>query len=163
MNSENHFLTVRGANVTDHQSLLSDIKEAQRSDQSQLKPLVDGENLEDHCWTEEEDGMRYYKRQVYVPDTGDLCLQVLKSNHDHVLAGHPGQSKTYQLVRQEFNWPNLREFVVDYVRSFVERTRPAIISRTDCSSSSQFHPAPGNLSRWISSSNYHHQRVIQTS
>jgi len=78
---------------------------------------VDRGNLEDHCWTEEEDGMRYYEGQVYVPDTGDLCLQVLKSNHDHVLAGHPGQSKTYQLVRREFNWPNLREFVVDYVRS----------------------------------------------
>jgi len=146
--------------VTDHQSLLSDIKEAQRSDQSQLKPLVDGGNLEDHRWTEEEDGMRYYKGQVYVPDTGDLCLQVLKSNHDHVLAGHLGQSKTYQLVHREFNWPNLREFVVDYVRSFVEGTRPAIISHMDCSSSSQFHPTPGNLSRWISSSNYHHQRVI---
>jgi len=85
--------------VTDHQSLLSDIKEAQRSDQSQLKPPVDGGNLEDHYWTKEEDGMRYYKGQVYVPDTGDLHLQVLKSNHDHILAGHPGQSKTYQLVR----------------------------------------------------------------
>jgi len=60
--------------MTDHQSLLSDIKEAQRSDQSQLKPLVDGGNLEDHCWTKEEDNTRYYKGQVYVPDTGDLCL-----------------------------------------------------------------------------------------
>ena len=104
--------------MIDHQSLLSDIKEAQRSDQSQLKSPVDGGNLEDHRWTKEEDGTRYYKGQVYVPDTGDLCLQVLKSNHDHILAGHPGQSKTYQLVCREFNWPNLREFVVDYVRSY---------------------------------------------
>jgi len=103
--------------VTDHQSLLSDIKEAQRSDQSQLKPLVDGENLKDYHWTEEEDSTRYYEGQVYVPDTDDLHLQVLKSNHDHVLAGHLGQSKTYQLVHREFNWPNLREFVMDYVRS----------------------------------------------
>jgi len=103
VNSGNHSLTVRGANVIDHQSLLSDIKEAQRSDQSQLKPPVDRGNLEDHRWTKEEDGMRYYEGQVYVPDTGDLRLQVLKSNHNHVLAGHPGQSKTYQLVCREFN------------------------------------------------------------
>jgi len=50
-------------------------------------------------------------------NTDDLQLQVLKANHDHVLAGHPGQSKTYHLVRREFNWPNLWEFVSDYVRS----------------------------------------------
>ena len=52
-----------------------------------------------------------------MPNTSDLWLQVLKTKHDHVLAGHPGQAKTYQLVRWDFNWPNLREFMSDYVRS----------------------------------------------
>jgi len=81
--------------VTDHQLLLSNIKEAQRSDQSQLNPPVDRGNLEDHCWTKEENGMRYYEEQVYVLDAGDLYLQVLKSNHNHILVGHLGQLKTY--------------------------------------------------------------------
>ena len=52
-----------------------------------------------------------------MPNTDGLRLQVLKANHDYVLAGHLGQSKTYHLVRREFNWPNLREFVSDYVQS----------------------------------------------
>ena len=52
-----------------------------------------------------------------MPNTDGLRLQVLKANHNHVLAGHPGQSKTYYLVRREFNWPNLQEFISDYVRS----------------------------------------------
>ena len=63
--------------------------------------------------------MLYYEEQLFVPDTGDLRLQVLKTKHDHVLAGHPGQAKTYQLVRRDFNWPNLQEFVSDYVRSCI--------------------------------------------
>jgi len=42
--------------------------------------------------------MLYYEGQFFMPDTSNLWLQVLKTKHDHVLAGHPGQSKTYQLV-----------------------------------------------------------------
>jgi len=42
--------------------------------------------------------MLYYEEQFFVSDTGNLWLQVLKTKHDHMLAGHPRQSKTYQLV-----------------------------------------------------------------
>jgi len=63
-------------------------------------------------------GILYYEGQFFMSDTGDLWLQVLKTKHDHVLAGHPEQSKTYQLVHQDFNWPNLhREFMSDYIWS----------------------------------------------
>jgi len=82
-----------------------------------MYPLMNGGTTEDFRWTRGEDGILYYERQFFVPNTDDLRLQVLKANHDYVLTGHPGQSKTYQLVRREFNWPNLREFVSDYVRS----------------------------------------------
>ena len=42
---------------------------------------------------------------------------MLRSKHDHVLAGHLGQSKTLYLVRKDYYWPKLHEFVIDYVRS----------------------------------------------
>ena len=47
----------------------------------------------------------------------DLCLRVLRAKHNHVLAGHFGQSKTLSLVRREYFWPKLREFITDYVKS----------------------------------------------
>ena len=34
-----------------------------------------------------------------------------------MLAGHLGQSKTLYLVRKDYYWPKLHEFVIDYVRS----------------------------------------------
>ena len=88
-------LTSRAATVTDLQSLISDIKEAQESDQSYTNPLMNGGMTDDHCWTRGKDNMLYYEGQVFIPDTGNFRLQVLKNKHDHVLAGHPEQSKTY--------------------------------------------------------------------
>ena len=78
---------------------------------------MNGGMTNDPRWTRGEDVMLYYKGQVFIPNTGNLRLQVLKTKHDHVLAGHPGQSKTYQLVRWDFNWPNLQEFVLECIQS----------------------------------------------
>ena len=90
---------MQAATVTGLQSLISDIKKAQESDQLHTNLLMNGRMTDNHHWTRGEDDMLYYEGQVFVPDTGNLQLQVLKTKHDHVLAGHPGQSKTYQLVR----------------------------------------------------------------
>jgi len=116
-NLENQSLTLQAVTLTDPQSLLSNIKEAQKSHQPDVNSLAVEKTLKDPRWTKEADGLWHYEGQIYVPDVGDLRLQVLKSRHNHMLAGHLGQIKTYQLVRREFNWPNLRDFVIDFIRS----------------------------------------------
>lgn len=57
-------------------------------------------------------------RRIYVPDSGNLCLRVLKLKHDHPLAGHFGQHKTLKLIQRKFVWPELCTFVKDYCNSF---------------------------------------------
>jgi len=84
--------------MIDPQSLLSNIKEAQK-----LNPLAVEGTKEDPYWTKEKNSVWYYEGLIYVPKTDDLCLQVLKPRYNHMLAGHPGQSKTYQLIYQDFN------------------------------------------------------------
>jgi len=69
----------------------------------------------DSCWNLLPDSFLYYEGQKYVSNYNQLWLQVLKAKHDHILAGHPGQNKTYQLIHHKFNWPKLWEFVTDYV------------------------------------------------
>jgi len=91
-------LTLQAAVMTNLQSLISDIKEAQKSDQLHTYLLMNRETTKDPRWTRDEDSTLYYEGQFFMPNTGDLWLQVLKTKHDHVLAEHPGQSKTYQLV-----------------------------------------------------------------
>src|SRR5882672_8336334 len=44
-------------------------------------------------------------------------LDVLRSYHDHCLAGHPGITKTIKNIRRQFYWPKMVSFVTDYIHS----------------------------------------------
>jgi len=68
-------------------------------------------------WSVDTDGFLRHDNLIYIPDTNDLRLRVLRYKHDHILSGHPGQNKTIDLIRREYTWPGLREFVKKYVQS----------------------------------------------
>ena len=46
----------------------------------------------------------------------DLRKAILKENHDHPLAGHPGAATTYFLVQRHYWWTGLKEYVQGYVK-----------------------------------------------
>ena len=68
-------------------------------------------------WTVTQDGFFRHDNLIYIPDANDLRLRVLRYKHDHILSGHPGQNKTVDLIRRDYTWPGLREFVKSYVKS----------------------------------------------
>src|SRR5882672_6373145 len=69
-------------------------------------------------WSLSQDGdFLCYKGQLYVPDHPATRLDVLRSCHDHRLAGHPGITKTIKNIRRQFYWPKLAAFVTDYIHS----------------------------------------------
>ena len=102
------------ATVIDLVGLLVDIKEVLSQDP---KSMVYANIDSNPCWSLQPDGFLYYKGQKYVPNYDHLWLWVLKAKHDHILVGHPGQNKTYQLIHCDFNWSELWEFVNNYVSS----------------------------------------------
>ena len=60
-------------------------------------------NLKD--WKlEEKNGQKvlFYKGKVYVPKDQDLRQDILKLYHDHKMAGHPGELKTYNSIWQQY-------------------------------------------------------------
>ena len=60
----------------------------------------------DDLWTLSKDGeFLLFKGALNVPDHADVCLDVLRSYHDHCLAGHPGIGKTVSYIRHQFYWP----------------------------------------------------------
>ena len=75
--------------------------------------------MSDAYWTVSDDGLLRHDNHIYVPDANDLWLQVLQDKHDHVLSGHFGQGKTYDVVRHKYYWPNLWPFVVEFCKSCV--------------------------------------------
>jgi hypothetical protein len=55
--------------------------------------------------------------RIFVPDSQDLRLRIMKHMHDHLLSEHLGQNKTLELVRCEYVWPGMRAFIKDYCNS----------------------------------------------
>jgi hypothetical protein len=54
-----------------------------------------------------ENNLLLFEGRIFVPDNDSLKLQILQSRHDHRLAGHPGRTKTLQLIRRDFHWDGI--------------------------------------------------------
>jgi hypothetical protein len=66
---------------------------------------------------EVKDGLLYYENRWVIPDDLALKLRILRENHDSKVAGHFGQFKTSERMKQNFFWPKMDQEVRDYVRS----------------------------------------------
>ena len=95
-------IKLQAAVMTDLTKLLSDIQEALGADPKYLELTGSDINYQNLQWEIRKDSLLYFEGRVYVPDANNLRLQVLQLKHDHILAGYPGQSKTYQLICQDF-------------------------------------------------------------
>jgi hypothetical protein len=62
-----------------------------------------------------EDGILFFRGQVYIPKDDSLRKDIVKRYHDHIAIGHPGRWKTYKLVSGEFWWPGMSTFIKNYV------------------------------------------------
>ena len=74
------------------------------------KALTDGTAM----W-EEDDGFVYYKGRLYVPNDCQLHKDIVKSCHDTLTGGHPGKTRTIELVSCYYWWPCMAGFISAYV------------------------------------------------
>lgn len=123
---------LRAASLMDFDSLRHDIIQATTSDpfaQDIKQKFLSSTPLSSdnsHRWILTQSGLLLYDKRIYVPDHNDLRLRILQDKHDHITAGHPGQTKTTELVSREFFWPGLRQFVQHYCQSCIDcgRNKP---------------------------------------
>jgi hypothetical protein len=64
---------------------------------------------------EEEDGLVYFRGKLYIPPDVALQWDIVNSCHNMPTAGHPGQSRTLELVSRHYWWPCVRNFVTEYI------------------------------------------------
>jgi hypothetical protein len=78
-----------------------------------------------HGWTYSDGVLCWYNR-IYVPQADSLRERILRENHDVLTAGHPGRSKTIELIQRNFWWPSLAKDVRTYVDGCptCQRTKP---------------------------------------
>lgn len=47
--------------------------------------------------------------------SSDMKLEILRCRHDAPAAGHPGRSRTFELIARDYVWDNMRQEIYDYV------------------------------------------------
>lgn len=62
-----------------------------------------------------EDGILYRRDRVVVPKDDNIKREILRSRHDSLVAGHPGQQKTLSLVSRHYWWPSMKKFINIFV------------------------------------------------
>jgi len=62
-----------------------------------------------------EDEMVTYERCIYIPDSNALKLKVAHQCHNAKVGGHFGQDKTLDLMKRNYYWTNMEEWVRNYV------------------------------------------------
>ncbi len=65
----------------------------------------------------EEEGRLLYRGRLYVPDHEPLRLFLLRTHHQTPAVGHPGRSKTLELLQRPYHWPRMRADVARFVRN----------------------------------------------
>jgi hypothetical protein len=110
-------VALRGIVTMDIEELQKDILAAYDTDPAVQSFCADSDNSKYSRWSVDNLGFVQIDQRIIVPESGDLWLRVLQSFHDHPVSRHFGVNKTLSVIQWEYTWPNIQEFVVDYVKS----------------------------------------------
>ncbi|KAF7770963.1 hypothetical protein Agabi119p4_6937 [Agaricus bisporus var. burnettii] len=112
----------RTATIMDLSQLHSNIRSSLSEDSIAAQNLASPQGR----WTINSDGLLLLDGRIYVPDANNLCLRITQYHHDHITAGHFGQNKTLEIIRRNYTWPAIRDFVKHFCKSCVTcmRSKP---------------------------------------
>ena len=68
-------------------------------------------------WRLDEEEMLRYKGRLYIPPEESIRQELIRSNHDHPLAGHFGAARTHELLSRLYHWPSCEADVKSYVKT----------------------------------------------
>jgi hypothetical protein len=66
-----------------------------------------------------ENGMLYFREQIYVPDIGQLRKQILDKTHKSKYAIHLGEVKMYKDLKRVYWWAGMKKDVTNYVSTYL--------------------------------------------
>jgi hypothetical protein len=67
-----------------------------------------------------EDGVLLYKGKVYVTNSNEMKIVVLKETHNVPYVRHPGYQKTIATVKSQYFWLGMKKEVTNYIAGFLE-------------------------------------------
>ncbi|MBW0574297.1 hypothetical protein O181_114012 [Austropuccinia psidii MF-1] len=111
--------------VESFSSLIDSIQKALWQDfqyKSILQDLGKGKSVQDYS-LDSSSQLLLFKDWLVVPNEPTIQLSILPKRNDSPLAGHPFQEKTFKLVKRDFHWSGMTQFIKDYVSSCQQCSR----------------------------------------
>ena len=96
-------------------SLLNQIKDIQRSDdelRKEIQKLTDGGVSEFRFG---EDNVLMFRDRVCVLEENQLRQAIMEEAHSSAYALHPGSTKMYRTIRENYWWPGMKRDVAEFV------------------------------------------------
>ncbi|QRW23041.1 Retrotransposable element Tf2 protein [Rhizoctonia solani] len=103
------------ASITPDQEINDLIGKAIYKDDCLKEILLKLQNKEKVLDCKLREGLLWYQGKIFVPKDNTIRNLILESRHDALVAGHPGQARTLELVSRSYYWPSLKKFVNSYV------------------------------------------------
>lgn len=63
-----------------------------------------------------QQGVLRYNSRIVVGSETPLRAKLVSALHNSELGGHSGHRATYQRVKMLFNWPGMKQFIVDFIK-----------------------------------------------
>ncbi|MBW0511427.1 hypothetical protein O181_051142 [Austropuccinia psidii MF-1] len=82
-----------------------------------VQELGKGKSIQDY-YLDFSSQILLFQDWMVVPNDPTIHLSILQKLHDSPLAGHPAQERTLKLVKRDFHWSSMTQFIKDYVSSY---------------------------------------------
>ena len=115
------------------------VPEELSQDNDIIKPWVDPHNLK------RISGVWYKDSRRVVSCTDEGKRELIKQRHDPPVYGHPGISKTVQLLERSYWWPKMRQEIAEYVKGCAECQRMKVNNRPTKAPLQPIYPRPEAL------------------
>jgi hypothetical protein len=115
---------------------IATITQQHHQDEEHLKPWINPQQLKylNNTWYKEG-------RVVVTEDLEGKC-KIIKTHHDPPVHGHPGISKTIQLVERNYWWPQMHKDITDYVQGCAECQHHKVNNRPTKAPLRPIYPKP---------------------
>ena len=102
------------AAISAQPALIEEIKEKQQLDDFLRKIIEERESKPRPGFKFENTVLKFHGR-LCVPNDIELKRRVLHEGHNSKLSIHPGNTKMYQDLKQNFWWPGMKKEIADFV------------------------------------------------
>ena len=100
--------------ITAQPTILDEIKQKQCEDEYLKKITEEFDSKPRPGFMVEKDVLKFQNR-LCVPDYHDLRKRVMTKAHSSKFAMHPGNTKMYHNLKQNFWWPGMKKIIADFV------------------------------------------------